>query len=394
MTQIIDTREIAARAAELVKVELEGAILAQVKAAMAEFETRAPRDGVATPDGGEADGSIKNFGDFLLAVKRRDEKRLASVYKSTRALEEKDGTAGGYLVPEQFNATLMQFATEVNPIDSLTGARAPMALPMTSRTLTLPALDQTQNPATGASGLTAGVAGGWTAEGGPIGETQPAFRPLTLNAHKYSGYTKASNELEADSAVALAQLLARLFGQAVGYARLYTFLRGTGTGQPLGIRNAAAAYSVTRGTGAATYETEDLLAMYSRLMPGSHGRAVWFAHPLAVADLGGLTFGSSDALVFPMAEGAPMRMLGCPFYPVEFMSAPGTAFDLALLDWSYYLIGNRAQTAIAASEHVNFLSDEMTWRFTHRVDGQPWPNGTRKLADGANTAVSPFVYLT
>jgi HK97 family phage major capsid protein len=391
--QIIDTKELAQEAAQLVRSELEDEILKQVKAAMVEFEEKAVKTGLATPDGGTADGEIQNFGDFLLAIKRKDEKRLQQVYKSTKALNEQDGTDGGYLVPAQFNATLLQFATEVNPIDALTGPRAPMTLPMSSRTLTIPALDQTANPATGASALTAGVVGGWTEEAGSLPETQPKFRPLTLNAHKYAGYTKASNELEADSATALAQLLSRLFGQAVGYARLHSFLRGDGVGKPLGIYGHAAAYPVTRGTGAAVYETEDLLAMYARLMPGSHSRAVWFANPLAVEHLGTLQFGTNQALVFPMTDGAPARMLGCPFYPVEFMSAPGNAFDLALIDWSYYLIGNRAQTSIAASEHAAFLTDEMTWKFVHRVDGQPWPNGTRKLSDGANSAVAPFIYL-
>lgn len=391
--QVISAKEIADQLQPVIAGQLQEQVAEAVKTAMAEFERKAATSGHLTPDGGTADKGIKNFGDFLVAVKRKDVKRLEKVY-GTKALEEQDGTAGGYLVPEEFNPTLMQFAQEVNPIDALSGASAPMVLPMTSRTVTLPALDQTQNPGTGASATTAGVVARWTAEAASIQETEPVFSPITLNVHKLAGYTKASMELEADSAVGLAALLARLFGQAVGYARLYAFLRGTGVGQPKGVNGATCAYGVTRGTGAAVYETADLLEMYARLTPGSRQRAVWFVHPLAIAQLGELQFGSSDVLAFPMVDGAPMRLLGRPAYEVEFMSAPGTAFDLLLADWSYYLIGQRAQTAIAASEHAAFLSDEMTWKFTHRVDGQPWLKNTRKLADGANTVVSPFVYLS
>ena len=38
--------------------------------------------GYFTQDGGEADKDSKSFGDFLLAVKRGDRKRLSSIYKS------------------------------------------------------------------------------------------------------------------------------------------------------------------------------------------------------------------------------------------------------------------------------------------------------------------------
>lgn len=395
MTTVITADDVAEKLEGRIAGKLDELVNARVKTALQQYEERGTREGFVTPDGGGQDTGIKNFGDWLVAVKRRDEKRLSVVYKSTKAMNEQDGTEGGYTVPPQFNTQLLQVAGDVNPVDALTGARAPMALPMTGRTLTVPALDQTAAPSTGNSAMSAGVVGKWTAEGGTIQETQPAFSPVELNAHKYAGYTKASNELEADSAVALASLLIRLFGQAVGYARLYSFLRGNGVGKPLGVYNAPAAKSVTRGTGADNYETADLLGMASGLTPGSRGRAVWMMHPYAEQYLATLTFGSSQALVYPSQEGYPMRMLGAPAYPVEFMSAPGTAFDLALIDWSYYLVGTKGETAIASSEHVNFLSDEMTWRFTHRVDGQPWLKNKITLSDGAGSnTVSPFVYLS
>ena len=45
---------------------------------------------------------------------------------------------------------------------------------------------------------------------------------------------------------------------------------------------------------------------------------------------------------------------------------------------------------VAASEHVNFLKNQMTWRVVERIDGQPWLSGAVTLADGSST-VSPFV---
>ena len=50
------------------------------------------------------------------------------------------------------------------------------------------------------------------------------------------------------------------------------------------------------------------------------------------------------------------------------------------------------QIEIAASEHVNFLANQMTWRVVERVDGQPWMDKPITLQDGS-TQVSPFVVL-
>src|SRR5258708_25027071 len=58
-----------------------------------------------------------------------------------------------------------------------------------------------------------------------------------------------------------------------------------------------------------------------------------------------------------------------------------------LLDASLYVVGDRMQIEIAASEHVNFLKNQMTWRVVERVDGQPWLDkpitlqGAREVVD-------------
>jgi len=395
MAQVIDTEELVGKLEQKIEGKLDELVGAKVKAALSRIEEIGVKSGFVTPDGGAADKSIKGWGDWLVAVKRNDQKRLKDVYGAAKALNEQDGTEGGYTVPDQFNARLLEVAGEINPIDVLSGARAPMSLPMSGPTMTIPALEQTHTPLAGTSAMTAGVVARWTAEAAQTPATEPKFGKVQLSAHKLAGHTQASNELEADSAVALETLLYRLFGQAIGYARLHAFLRGDGVGKPLGIYNAPAAKSVNRGTGAAVYETEDLLAMASNLLPGSRSRATWFIHPYAEQHLAQLSFGNSQVLVYPSQEGYPMRIMGNPVYAVEFMSAPGTAFDIALVDWSYYLIGNRSSTEIAASSHAAFLTDEMTWRFTHRCDGQPWLKDKITLSDGAGTnTVSPFVYLS
>ena len=373
---------------------LDGQISALVDAAVKRLEEKASV-GWVTPDGGTKDTNIKSTGDFLVAVARNDEKRLTEHYKTVKALNEQDGSEGGWLVPPQMETNMLNLSVEVNPIDGL-GSNGPMTIPMTGRVLNIPKLDYSTTPTTGTSAFDAGVVTYWGSEGGAVSETEPKFKNMELNANVLTGYTAASNELLADSAVALEALLTRLFGQAIGRRRLFSFLRGSGVSQPLGIANAPAAKSVTRGTGAATLESADITGMLSRIMPGSFNRAVWFAHPYMVAEMLPLTFGSNTAFTWgDIRTGIPTQFAGRPVYFVEYMSAPGTAFDLALIDWTYYVVGQRAQTTIAYSPHVRFLNRQKVWLFEHRVDGQPWLDSDVKLSDGVfSNTVSPFVYLS
>ena len=58
--------------------------------------------GYFTEDGGDADKEVKSFGDFLLAIKRQDVKRLTTVYNSyqpdwdsKKDVQLEDGPSGG-----------------------------------------------------------------------------------------------------------------------------------------------------------------------------------------------------------------------------------------------------------------------------------------------------------
>ena len=57
-----------------------------------------------------------------------------------------------------------------------------------------------------------------------------------------------------------------------------------------------------------------------------------------------------------------------------------------------YLQRHGMQVEVAASEHVNFIKNQMTWRVVERVDGQAWMDRPVTLQD-ASSQVSPFVVL-
>jgi HK97 family phage major capsid protein len=238
----------------------------------------------------------------------------------------------------------------------------------------------------------------WTAEAQTRTETEPQFKQMELKAWELSGYSVSSNVLLQDSTIGLEKFLMTLFARAIAWFEEYAFLQGNGVGKPLGMLNAGATIKVTRaaGQGAQSVQFADVATMWSKLLPYSWGSAVWAFSPSVVPQLLQLKDGANRAIFISIDQGATRTptwsLLGRPAFPTEKVPALGGTGDLSLIDPSLYVIGDRMQIEIAASEHVNFLKNQMTWRVVERVDGQPWLEKPITLQDAAST-VSPFVIL-
>ncbi len=339
----------------------------------------------------------KTFGDFLLAVARGDRNYLEKHYGSTfnawqtkAALGESSGVTGGYTVPPDFLDQLMSLVAEL----AFVRPRA-FVVPMASATLQIPYLDVTDVQPAGVSPFFGGVQMNWTAEAQTRIETEPQFKQMELKAWELSGYSVSSNVLLQDSAVGLEKFLMTLFARAIAWFEEYAFLNGNGAGKPQGMVTSNAALTVNRET-ANLVQFQDVATMWSRLLPHSWGTAFWAFSPSVVPQLLQLKDGSNRAIFISIDQGAAKTpvwsLLGRPAFPTEKLPALGSTGDIVLLDPSLYVIGDRQSIEIAASEHVNFLRNQMTWRVVERVDGQPWLEKPITLQDGA-TQVSPFVVL-
>lgn len=330
---------------------------------------------------------FKTFGEFLHSVARirrfgEIDNRL--VYKTERgdlskpvadargkaSLVEGTDSAGGFLVPEEFRAQLQDIG-----IESAVVRRAnPFIVPMASDTLRYPIVNDT----THASSVHGGVVAYWSKEGAVGTESEPTFGSILLTAHKLSGYTKVSNELMADSAVALEPLLRRQFGEAWSWFEDLAFLKGTGSGQPLGVYNAACTVSVTRQDTDEVF-IKDIINLYARMLPGSRDRAVWILNHEVLPQL----MWSHSANTSTNAYGAPQvfmpnivdplkqTILGRPYFVTEKLPGLGDAGDLMFCDFGSYLIGERSPLTIDMSDQVYWSTDYLAFKFTERIDAQP-----------------------
>ena len=337
--------------------------------------------------GAVLDGQFKRFADFLRAT--HPATGGGQLDSRIKALGESAGDAGGFLVPEEFRSQLLALALE----EAIVRPRA-FTMPMGSLTVRIPAIDDTSH----ASNVFGGVTTNWTAEAGTVAESEPSFAQIGLTAKKLTGYTVVGNELLADSAIGLEALLTQLFGRALRYFEDDAFINGDGAGEPLGIKNADALVTQAKETGqaATTVVWENIVNMYSRMLPSSLGRAVWLAHPdtfpqLAVMSLSVGT-GGSAVWINNGAAGAPMTILGRPVLFTEKCQTLGTAGDIYFADFGYYIIGDRQALTTAASPHVKFTQDQTVYRFTERLDGRPWVRSALTPRNGTTT-LSPFVAL-
>jgi HK97 family phage major capsid protein len=258
-----------------------------------------------------------------------------------------------------------------------------------------PYLDVTTVQAPGTSPFFGGIIFSWTEEAQTRTETEPQFKMLELKAHELSGYTISSNVLLQDAAFGLEKFLFAVFARAIAWYEDYAFLQGNGVGKPVGMLTCNANLTVTRATGNKV-QFADVAAMIGKLLPSSMKNAIWVCHPYVLPQLVQLADAGGRIIWVPNNGGAqlaiPGTLFGKPVLVSEKVPALGATGDINLLDPSMYVIGDRMQIEVAASQHVNFLRNQMTWRVVERLDGQPWLDKVVTLQDGVST-VSPFVSL-
>lgn len=305
-----------------------------------------------------------------------------------KQMVESVGASGGFLVPTEFLAQLQSVMAET----AIVRPRATI-IRMRRRQIDIPVLDQS-GTASGRPHWYGGMIAYWEEEAAEKTITTAEFRKVSLVAHKLIMYTRASDELMDDSAISLSDFLAGPMGFAgcVSWNEDYSFLQGTGAGQPLGVINAGATITVARA-GAGAIAFADLANMMENFLPTGNG--VWIISQSAMSDLIQLNgpAGNPSYIWQPNArDGVPGSLLGLPVIWSEKVPRIGTTGDVVLADWRYYLIGDRQATTVESTQYDYWRYDQTSWRAVHRVDGQPWLSAPLTYQDGT-TQVSPFVIL-
>ena len=347
-------------------------------------------------------GGFSRFGNFLQDVYRADEKQNISKEldlwnrKTAGIMSVSDDTEGGYLVPEQFNATLLSTMIE----DTIIRQRAQF-VPMATNTITYPAIVCTSH----ASSLFGGIIIYRTDEGNDKSGSKPNFGKVQLTLHNLTGLVYVTNQLLEDSPISIEPLIYDLFGRAIAWWEDEDFINGTGAGQAMGVLNAPCLIAQAKEGDQApdTVIYENVIKMWARLHPRSRKNAIWLVDTQVLPQLFQMTLavGTGGLPVYLPpggASGSPYgNLLGRPVIDTEHMQVLGDEGDILLGDWSQYLIGGKAGGGIrtAVSSHIRFVQNEMAYRIETRYDGQPWWTSalTPKRGTAGINDLSPFVAL-
>jgi len=219
------------------------------------------------------------------------------------------------------------------------------------------------------------------------------------------GLNYATSEVLADAS-ALQGITTQGFGEEFAFMIDDAIINGTGAGMPLGVRNCAALKSTTieAGQDADTVVAENIASMWNNMPAKNRLKAKWYIIQDVEPQLFkmGYKMGTAAIPVFmPPAAAGSGGLIGSqngtlfnrPIQTIEQCQALGDEGDILFLDLSQYLIIEKSGGLnSAASMHVQFLTDQMAFRFTYRLDGQPlWHNTITAYNSGATR--SPYVTL-
>jgi HK97 family phage major capsid protein len=109
-----------------------------------------------------------------------------------------------------------------------------------------------------------------------------------------------------------------------------------------------------------------------------------------------LSVGTGGAPIFMPAGGLSQSpyntILGRPVLPIEQCATLGTVGDIIFADLGGYILAEKGGLQSDMSIHVKFDTDESTFRFVMRIDGQPERATPLTPYKGSNTT-SHFVTL-
>jgi HK97 family phage major capsid protein len=342
--------------------------------------------------GASIDHEFENSADYFRTIWHNTDRTPEIASKLTRIRNAFSSTVpseGGFLIPENLRSELLRVALET----SIVRPRA-RVVPMESLRVPFPAIDSTSN----VSSVHGGVVGYWTEEAGALTESAASFGRIVLEAKKLTAYTEVPNELVSDSAISFQAFIDDIFPEALAFYEDLAFFNGTGAGEPLGFLRATAEIQVTKESGqlADTIVWENIVKMYSRMLPSSLGRAVWIASINTFPELAtmALSVGTGGSAIWLNngVEGPPMSILGRPVIFTEKAPVLGDAGDINFVDFGFYLVGDRQVMTANSSEHFKFQNDKTAYRIIERVDGRPWLNSAITPQNSGDT-LSPFVQI-
>ena len=276
-------------------------------------------------------------------------------YEVRNALSEGVDTEGGYLVPDEFEKTLIQALEEENVIRAhahvFTTSSGSHKIPIVA---------------------TKGVAN-WIDEGAAYGESDDVFGQEQIDAHKVGTIVKVSEELLNDSAFNLEAYFQAEFARRIGNKEEEAFLIGDGSKKPTGILSdvGGAEIGVTAASDKAI-TADEIIDLYYSLKAPYRKNAIWVLNDATVRAIRKLKDANGQYLWQPaLREGEIDTLMGkkivtSAYAPILEAGAKTILFG----DLSYYWIGDRQGITFKRLNERYADYGQVGFLASKRVDGK------------------------
>lgn len=271
------------------------------------------------------------------------------------ALQEGTDSEGGYLVPDEFEHTLVEALEEENIFRKLAHV-----INTASGDRKIPVV------------ATKGTAS-WVDEEGSITESDDSFTQVSIGAYKLGTLIKVSNELLHDSVFDLEAYISKEFARRIGTKEEDSFFNGDGDGKPVGIFNGTggAQVGVTAASTSAITADEIIDLFYSLGAP-YRKKAVWVVNDATVKSIRKLKDGNGNYLWQPaLTSDTPDTLLGRPVYTSSAVPTIASGKKvIAFGDFNYYWIADRQGRVFKKLSELYATTDQTGFVATQRVDGK------------------------
>ena len=264
-------------------------------------------------------------------------------------------TEGGYLVPDEYERTLVEALQEENIFRSLAH-------------IIRTASGERKIPVVSSKGTAS-----WIEEGGAFPESDDTFGQVTIGAYKLGTTIKISEELLNDSVFDLENYIAREFARRIGTKEEEAFFTGDGSGKPLGVLADKGGAEVGVTAASATAITADeLLDLYHSLFSPYRKKAVWVVNDSTIKAIRKLKDNNGQYLWQPgLTANAPDTILGRPVKTSAFMpSITAGAKSIIFGDFKYYWIADRQGRTFKRLNELYATTGQVGFLASQRVDGK------------------------
>lgn len=278
-----------------------------------------------------------------------------NAFEVHNALQVGTDSEGGYLVPDEFERTLIEALEEENIFRQLA-------------TIITTSSGDRKIPVVATKGSAS-----WVDEEGAIPEADDAFGQVSIGAYKLATIIKVSEELINDSVFNLEQYIAKEFGRRIGVKEEEAFFIGDGTGKPTGIFNATGGAGVGVTTASASAITiDEIMDLFYSLKSPYRKNAVFVTNDATVKSIRKLKDGNGQYLWQPsVTAGQPDTILNRPLKTSVYV--PGIAAaakTIAFGDFSYYWVADRQGRSFQRLNELYAATGQVGFKATQRVDGK------------------------